>query len=165
MPRLRPLLSLVVLLAVLFGAGCDSGTEGRTGSFVADIRGDIVAQLSGSAELIVQAAANDGPGSFDLILTSQRSEILIQSTAGSGPPEATTYSVERGSTDGTPTVSVEFDPDRFTPTSELFIAQSGTVTITRVTDVLVEGRFNVDALGTNDATSEVILVGTFTAQR
>jgi hypothetical protein len=164
MPRFRATLSLFFVLALVLASGCDSGTEGRSGSFFADIRGDIVDQLSGSAELTVQST--DGtPSSFDVILTSQRSEVLIQSTAGSGPPEATRYSVDRGSADGTPTVSVEFDPDRFTPTSELFIARSGTVTITRVTDVLVEGRFNVDALGTNDATSEVILVGEFTAQR
>jgi len=164
MPRSRPTLPLLLVLALTLVAGCDSGTDARSGSFFADIRGDIVDQLSGSAELTVQST--DGtPNSFDVVLASQRSEILIQSAASSGPPEATTYSVERGSTDDAPTVSVEFDPDRFTPASELFIAQSGTVTITRVTDVLVEGRFNVGALGTNDAASEVILVGEFTAQR
>jgi hypothetical protein len=164
MPRPRLVLPLLLVLALALATGCDSGTDARSGSFFADIRGDIVDQLSGSAELMVQST--DGmPSSFDVILTAQRSEILIQSTAGSGPPEAVTYSIDRGSSDGNPTVSVEFNPDRFTPTSELFIAQSGTVTITRVTDVLVEGRFNIDALGTNDATSEVILVGEFTAQR
>jgi hypothetical protein len=156
--------SILLMLCTLLVTGCDSGTEGRSGSFVVDIRGDVLDQLNGSAELIVQST-NGTPNSFDLILTSQRSEILIQSAAGSGLPEETTYAVDRSSSDGSPTVSVEYDPDRFTPASELFIAQSGTVTITRVTDVLVEGRFNVDALGTNDATREVILVGEFTAQR
>ena len=164
MPRSLCAFSLLFILCAVLLAGCDSGTDARSGSFVVDIRGDVVDRLNGSAELIVQST-NGSPNSFDLILTSQRSEILIQSAAGSGPPEETTYSVDRASSDESPTASLEFDPDRFTPASELFIAQSGTVTITRVTDVLVEGQFNVDALGTNDATLEVILVGEFTAQR
>lgn len=159
----RPILLLLTLSAVLL-AGCDSGPEAGAGQFVADIRGAFVAQLDGSARLILQPDA-DAPTAFDIILTAQRSEIAIRSTDDSGPPEAATYAVERAATDAAPTVSVEFDPDRFSTTSERFIAQSGTVTLTNVTDALVEGTFNLEAMGTNDATRDLVLVGEFTAPR
>lgn len=158
---------LLALIGLVLLPGCDSGTDARTGNFFVDITGDILTQLNGSAELFLNTEADsDTPTSFEIILTAQRTEIAIRSASDSGPPEPTTYDVEGSGSDASaPTVSVEFDPDRFTTTSELFVASSGTVTITNVTDALMEGEFNVEAIGTTDPEAEVILVGEFTSVR
>lgn len=158
---------LALLLATVFTAGCDSGPDRRDGSFFVDIRGDRSARFEGSAQFFLQTAPDsDEPTSFEIALTAQTSEIVIESVEGSGAPRQVTYSVERTAT-GTSSqvVRAEFDPDRFNTTSERFIAESGTLTLTRVTDALVEGEFNLDARGTNDPQAEIILVGQFSVQR
>jgi hypothetical protein len=163
----RCALSLILLLATALVMGCDSGMDDREGGFLVEVRGDRVAQLEGSAQFLAQTASgSDEITAFEIVLTAQTSEILIESAEGSGAPQQATYSVE-GTITGSSSqaVRVEFDPDRFTTTSELFIAESGTLTLTRVTDALVEGEFNLDARGTNDAAAEIILVGQFSVQR
>lgn len=158
---------LTLAFAAVCVAGCDSGPDRRDGSFFVDIRGDRSARFEGAAQFFLRTAPDsDEPTSFEIALTAQTSEIVIESVEGSGAPQQATYSVERTATDASSQViTAEFDPDRFNTTSERFIAESGTLTLTRVTDALVEGEFNLDARGTNDPRAEIFLVGEFSVQR
>lgn len=167
MRTLLHLLGGALVLGAVAIAGCDSGPDRRNGSFVADVRGSVAVQLDGGAQFFLQTAPDSGePTSFEIVLTAQTSEIVIESVAGSGAPQQATYNIER-TTPGTSSrvVHAEFDPDRFNTTSERFIAESGTLTLTRVTEALVEGEFNLDARGTNDPRAEIFLIGEFSVQR
>lgn len=165
-PLLRPFWCSLLLLALVL-TGCDSNEDRRSGSFQAEVRGEMETLLDGSAELFLQTETDgDEPIAFEIVLTAQQSEIVVESVEGSGAPKEATYSVEQTATGATPeVVYVEFFPDRFNSTSERFIGQSGVLTITRTTDDVVEGEFNLDATGTSDPNAEVSIDGHFTASR
>ena len=167
MPSLFRLTWLMLVLGAVCVASCDSGPDRSDGSFIVDIRGEFSARFEGAAQFFLRTAPDsDEPTSFEIALTAQTSEIVIESVAGSGAPRQATYSVERTATGASSQgITAEFDPDRFNTTSERFIAESGTLTLTRVTDALIEGEFDFDARGTNDPQAEIILVGEFSVQR
>ena len=167
---MRPVVRLfcyALVLGAVTTAGCDSGPDRRDGSFVVDVRGAINIRLEGAAQFFLRTASDsDEPTSFEIALTAQTSEIVVESIEGSGPPQQATYNVERtASGTASNVVRAAFNPDRFNTTSERFIAESGTLTLTRVTEALVEGTFSLDARGTNDPQAEIFLDGEFSVQR
>lgn len=166
-PTWPPPYWLLVVLCAVLAAGCDSGTDPQNGSFFVEIQGDVNVRLEGAAQFFLNTAPDsDAPTSFEIVLTAQTSELIIESIDGSGGPEEATYAVERAATGASEqAVRVEFDPERFTTTSELFIAEAGTLTLTRVTEAVVEGTFNLDARGTTDPEAEIILIGEFSVVR
>lgn len=130
-----PVRSVVLLLAALAVAACDSSTP-EVSSFEASITGDVVRQLSGPAGLQDCSGADDPTFCIEMVPGGFGVEGLRLRSEGLAITERGTYAL--GATRGGMISLAYSSPDG------QFVAESGTVEVTRFSDAYVAGTFTAD---------------------
>ena len=158
---------LLPLLLTFLCLACDSSGE-EPGRFEATVTGDVATELVGTAVLAVHTPDDlpepDEPRLFLELVDASKGFILSSRPASvplmegtypvafvSGDPEAFSGSISFGEVGPTP-------PDAF-------LAHSGTLTVSRVSEEVAEGTFTFVAEGALDETRQVSVEGTFSARR
>ena len=158
---------LLVLLTVLL-AGCDSNESRAPGSFQAEVQGALNTQLEGSAQFSVFTdEEDDTPTSFEIRLfaeTGPNRDIIVRSADDSGAPQVATYSVEQTVTGAASNVVRAELTDRANASLTIYEGETGIFEITRVTDTIVEGQFDFDAVDGSSG-ERITVTGRFIAQQ
>jgi hypothetical protein len=132
---------LLAVLLLLVTAGCDSSDDRPAlGTFTAEVRGNADANPEGTARFFTLERPDFPEEGF-----FNRATVMLVGTAGQTvtvafyePPRTRTYAVESPTTTGAVAyVGAHVDGDNYS-------SKGGTVTLTRVSDAVIEGTFNAD---------------------
>lgn len=147
-------LALIAVLALLSLFGCDSTGADPVGSFDARISGHISATLSGRAAFAVQTDGNETVAAIGLIDGRDSLDVVV--LALPGRPRAGTFRVADAQAGGILVLTSG-------ATGTMYLAERGTVTVTRASTSRLAGRFDVWAMSVV-GTDSVSVVGTFDAE-
>ena len=136
-----PSVSCLIAILMLAAVGCDSsGDRPNPGTFTAEVRGNADADFGGTARFVTyERPAFPEDGFFN------RATVTLVGAAGRTvevafyePPRARTYDVEAPTTTGAVAlVGASVSGDNYG-------SKEGTVTLTRVSDAVIEGEIDVD---------------------
>jgi hypothetical protein len=160
---LRPL-TPALLVGTLALSGCDSGNDGPDeGSFDVTVAGSFSDSFSGLAAFATEVDPENG-SVFAIGLVNEESENEVVVLVGKGAPAERTYELtmeETEDAEGAALFAVQTSEEE----GALYMAESGTLTVTDAATDRLRGRFEFEAVNILDETDTVTLSGTFDAPR
>lgn len=158
---------LLLCIALLFGTGCDSNDPedvSITGSFSMTVSGDLSKTVNGSiATFGIGLGPAAGQSAFGINLGSASDIFSMARIAGQSGPG--TYDIQDvANTNDDDWLPDDFGATYIDETAGLYASVSGSVTITRSDDNVVEGTFTVSLVNfdTNNP-STISITGEFVA--